>query len=542
MNKEELYQPSDKEQKKLIDIVRNSDALFTYRLGPLDKFGSVPDWDNDKNYSTHKLAYGEYENQYIVYPEVQYTNGKLIDFTRPPYHSFAGMDSAIENNNYIVMPDEKSAEWFTKNYKNIDWSKELQFTIDPTINQSVEKDLWDYVYNITKNTNLTAGILGSLYQESRFEHNRINPESGARGIAQLLGDKLKNYKDWLNKNNFKDTAKNQITFILEHISNPSNDNWSSEYQRVKRVTELPIITKNQKQFYVEPDGRTYKVEEYDEELKKFNPRWKNYSYADFNKINWDLKLPEEAAEIYTNTFERAGNDVEMRTRKNAARYFYDKYKQQSYKHGGAIINNMNYVNIEIADKKYKVLLAETEEERTQGLSNVESMDDDEGMLFVMPEDQDQVVFNTEEMEFDIDLVFIDQDDEVYNVVLGKAHSSDLITSTPDEEDGRTKYVLEVNANSGIQIGDELDFEDDEDDISEDDIDKMYILGSDGKPQMDLVGGERIFSRKNSKTLIKLAKRADKSKKDSDYRKLGKTIFKYIHQQDTRPNEYVESPN
>ena len=94
--------------------------------------------------------------------------------------------------------------------------------------------------------------------------------------------------------------------------------------------------------------------------------------------------------------------------------------------------------IEIADKKYKVLLAETEEERTQGLSNVESMDDDEGMLFVMPEDQGQVVFNTEEMEFDIDLVFIDQDDEVYNVVLGKAHSSDLITSTPDEEDGRTK--------------------------------------------------------------------------------------------------------
>ena len=78
--------------------------------------------------------------------------------------------------------------------------------------------------------------------------------------------------------------------------------------------------------------------------------------------------------------------------------------------------------------------------------------------------------------------------------------------------------------------------------NEDDIDKMYILGSDGKPQMDLVGGERIFSRKNSKTLIKLAKRADKSKKDSDYRKLGKTIFKYIHQQDTRPNEYVESPN
>lgn len=202
---------------------------------------------------------------------------------------------------------------------------------------------------------------------------------------------------------------------------------------------------------------------------------------------------------------------------------------------------MKEIIIEIADKKYKVLVAETEEERTQGISNVESMDDDEGMLFVMPEDQGQVVFNTEEMEFDIDLVFIDQDDEVYNVVLGKAHSSDLIISTPDEEDDRTKYVLEVNANSGIQIGDELDFEDDEDDISEDDIDKMYILGSDGKPQMDLVGGERIVSRLETKQLIKKAKKANREKTENAYKKLGKYMFKILEKQDNRDPEYVESP-
>lgn len=202
---------------------------------------------------------------------------------------------------------------------------------------------------------------------------------------------------------------------------------------------------------------------------------------------------------------------------------------------------MKEIIIEIADKKYKVLVAETEEERIQGLSNVESMDDDEGMLFVMPEDQGQVVFNTEEMEFDIDLVFIDQDDEVYNVVLGKAHSSDLIISTPDEEDDRTKYVLEVNANSGIQIGDELDFEDDEDDISEEEVDKMYILGSDGKPQMDLVGGERIISRLETKQLIKKAKKANREKTENAYKKLGKYMFKILEKQDNRDPEYVESP-
>ena len=200
---------------------------------------------------------------------------------------------------------------------------------------------------------------------------------------------------------------------------------------------------------------------------------------------------------------------------------------------------MKEVKIEIADKEYKVLIAETEEERIQGLGNVESMDDDEGMLFIMPEDQGQVVFNTEEMEFDIDLVFINQDDEVYNVVLGKAHSSEPIISTPESEEGRTKYVLEVNANSGIQIGDELDFEED---IDEEEIDKMYILGSDGKPQMDLVGGERIVSRKETRELIRKAKKAAKSKKDSDYKKLGKYMFGVLSKQDNREPEYVESPN
>ena len=199
---------------------------------------------------------------------------------------------------------------------------------------------------------------------------------------------------------------------------------------------------------------------------------------------------------------------------------------------------MKEVKIEIADKEYKVLIAETEEERTQGLGNVESMDDDEGMLFIMPEDQGQVVFNTEEMEFDIDLVFINQDDEVYNVVLGKAHSSEPIISTPENEEERTKYVLEVNANSGIQIGDELDFEED---IDEKEIDKMYILGSDGKPQMDLVGGERIVSRLETKQLIKKAKKANREKTENSYKKLGKYMFKILEKQDNRPSEYVEGP-
>jgi hypothetical protein len=45
--------------------------------------------------------------------------------------------------------------------------------------------------------------------------------------------------------------------------------------------------------------------------------------------------------------------------------------------------------------------------------------------------------------------------------------------------------------------------------------------------MELWGGERIFSRKNTKTLIRMSKKANLTKKDSDYKRLGKKMFEYI---------------
>lgn len=197
--------------------------------------------------------------------------------------------------------------------------------------------------------------------------------------------------------------------------------------------------------------------------------------------------------------------------------------------------------IEIADKKYKVLIAETEEEKNQGLSNVESMEDSEGMLFNYSSNpQGSLVFNTKDMDFPIDIIFINDDDEVVAVEYGEPKSDEVIECIADPDE-KLVYVLEVNANSGIQIGDELDFEDEDDDISEEEIDKMYILGPDGKPQMDLVGGERIISRLETKQLIKKAKKANKEKTENAYKKLGKYMFKILEKQDKRKPEYVSAP-
>lgn len=205
------------------------------------------------------------------------------------------------------------------------------------------------------------------------------------------------------------------------------------------------------------------------------------------------------------------------------------------------MNWKNISKITIGNNEYNVFIAQSEADKIEGLSNVEVLEKDEGLLFDYSGDpQESLVFNTKDMNFPIDIIFINDDDEVVAVEYGEPKSEEVIECIADPNE-KLVYVLEVNSNSGIQIGDELDFEDEEDDISEEEVDKMYILGSDGKPQMDLVGGERIVSRLETKQLIKKAKKANREKTENSYKKLGKYMFKILEKQDNRPSEYVEGP-
>jgi uncharacterized membrane protein (UPF0127 family) len=188
------------------------------------------------------------------------------------------------------------------------------------------------------------------------------------------------------------------------------------------------------------------------------------------------------------------------------------------------------MKIEIGDKEYNVEVARTEEEKVKGLQEKESLGEDEGMLFVYDEPQ-EIAFWMKDTAIPLDIVFMDEDGEVISVKQGQPYDETLL-----EEDG-VMYVLEVNQNSGIQPGDELDIEDDDDDKQP----VMKVLAPDGSTQMELEGGERIFSRKNTKTLIKMAKRAYSSELDKDYKALGKKVFKYLHIQDTNTPEYVDTP-
>ena len=194
----------------------------------------------------------------------------------------------------------------------------------------------------------------------------------------------------------------------------------------------------------------------------------------------------------------------------------DPYQEEKecMREGKLIINN----------KEYQVKIVETEEERRKGLQGVKEMKDNEGMLFIFDSPQ-TVQFWMKDTEIPLDIIFIDEDYTVISIYKGKPNSETIV------EEDNVNYVLELNQNSGVKEGDEID--------TDEDLPTMKVIGPNGEVQMELEGGERIFSRKNTRTLIRMAKRADESKSNTDYKRLGNKMFSYIKQQDERDPEYVE---
>lgn len=107
-----------------------------------------------------------------------------------------------------------------------------------------------------------------------------------------------------------------------------------------------------------------------------------------------------------------------------------------------------------------VEVADTRRERYTGLSDHESLEFGEGMLFVHS-DEDERTYVMREMDFDIDIVFVDADREITTIEHARAPEPG-----EDGEDlrysGRARYVLEVPrgyANeTGMAEGDEVELD------------------------------------------------------------------------------------
>ena len=192
--------------------------------------------------------------------------------------------------------------------------------------------------------------------------------------------------------------------------------------------------------------------------------------------------------------------------------------------------------ITIGGQEYDVVIANTPESRKEGLEPYGYLKPDEGMLFIFDQEV-QDPFTMVNCAIDLDIIFIDDEGEVVDVKSVQAYDEKPVTSKYPY-----MYVLEVNINSGIKEGDELDAE--EGDFNDEDKEslknnRMLILDSEGNVQAKIQGGERIFSRISTKRMIKAALKAYKTDADVDYRRVGRIVLKELDAQDNRPSEFIE---
>ena len=194
---------------------------------------------------------------------------------------------------------------------------------------------------------------------------------------------------------------------------------------------------------------------------------------------------------------------------------------------------METINIKINNKEYSLIYCLTEEEKEKGLQNVESMEDNEGAFFDYREDpQEEVSFWMKDTEIPLDIIFVGEDDKVISCKEGVPNSEDMIT------ENNVYYVIELNKGSGVKPGDEIDVEDNGDFLNFP-PNSVFLLNDDGSIQFSLQGGERIFSRISSRVIVRKAKKAKKSKSETDYKDLGRYIFGEMTRQDNRDAQYVE---
>jgi len=193
------------------------------------------------------------------------------------------------------------------------------------------------------------------------------------------------------------------------------------------------------------------------------------------------------------------------------------------------------MRISVGDKEFSVEIADNEQARRQGLLGTASLKEGDGML--LKQDEAAIIpITMEGMKYPLALIFIYENKVVDRI---KAEvGEEFITSTQVSD-----MVLEINPAdaNGIKRGNKVSFtgtknEDGTVEMAHGGIPKdgiRQVLDEKGRNQMNLLGGERIFSRISTKRMFELAK-------EKKYKTLGRYLYKEIKAQDTRPTQYSDN--
>jgi uncharacterized membrane protein (UPF0127 family) len=199
------------------------------------------------------------------------------------------------------------------------------------------------------------------------------------------------------------------------------------------------------------------------------------------------------------------------------------------------IANNNFAKVKVGNIKINANIPTTQEDMERGLIGTDSLKDGEGMLFKYDKPKN-VIMTMSRMTYPIGMLFI-KDGKVIRKVLA---------SPGDEEiriDDDSDMVLEISVNDlkKVRKGNNIEFigkknEDGTIEMANGGIAPKgfrHLLDETGKVQMNLLGGERVFSRISTKKMFEYAK----AKK---YKTLGRYLYKEIKAQEKRPVQYADN--
>lgn len=266
-------------------LLRRNSENYNYQLGTYDadsKHWSSRDPESglilkSENHPTLHMSYDE--DQKKGYKWIRGFDGRL--YSNAPWEIRLGtpfkLDRAIPKDNIL------------KNFKGIE-------------------DVYTHMLKLGASPEEAAGWTGAFIQESGLDHSKISPK-GAKGIAQLLGDELQRYDQYLSKRGLPDTWQNQINYIWDQIQNNEHV-WNKDYFRLLNLGSKR--TKEQEQLFQKMD----------------NSKWGEYSYENYREtIPYHLD-PQYIAEAFTWTFERPGKDEALiDQRKKYAQAVYDRFNK-----------------------------------------------------------------------------------------------------------------------------------------------------------------------------------------------------------------------
>lgn len=249
--------------KSIVDEVNKSDANFVQRLKSPTR-QTIPNWEDqyrvlpwEKSVSTHKLSVWDNANGGgIIVPDVQEVNGKLIDFTRPPYNNRAAVENALKTGDYVDLPKFEDALWYTENYKRYyprfeDGGKNKNVPVLP------------------KELGLTPGTPEYLERQKRISGsaNVVQPEAYITP-AGYIKDAV-NFIEDLGKGDYAGAAS-EFSEVLRKDRN------SKKYQQeISRTIEQAIFPDERTRELVENVDKTYGT--------NYKRAYSNIAYKDMTK-------------------------------------------------------------------------------------------------------------------------------------------------------------------------------------------------------------------------------------------------------------------